>query len=59
VNTTTEGVDYIIIKGAPNQEEVAAGPVGFGEDTLRSTYFGAGLNMQEPFAALHNDEEVD
>jgi hypothetical protein len=57
VNTSTPGVDYIIIKGAPAAD--GQGRTGFSEDTLRATYFDAAFNMGEPFAALHNDEEIN
>jgi hypothetical protein len=56
VNTSTSGVDYIIVKNADSNTD-SADSTSFAEDTLRSTYFGSRLNMSEPFAALHNDEE--
>jgi hypothetical protein len=58
VNTSTAGVDYIIMKNSVSDGD-SAGSTGFAEDTLRSTYFGSRLNMSEPFAVLHNDEEND
>lgn len=56
VNTLSAGVDYIIVKNA-NSTNNSVDSAAFGDDSLRSTYFGSGVNLGEPFAALHNDEE--
>jgi hypothetical protein len=58
VNTSTTGVDYIVTKDSVAEADFA-GAAGLADDTLRSTYFGSGFNGLEPFAVLHNDEEVD
>ncbi len=60
VNTTTSGIDYVILKnvGSENRQKKALETAtNLAENSLRATYFGADASRAEPFAAVHEQED--
>lgn len=60
VNTTTSGIDYVILKNIVNESRTKAAietATNLSENSLRATYFGADASLAEPFAAVHEQED--
>ena len=60
VNTTTSGIDYVILKNIGNESRTKAAietATNLSENSLRATYFGADASLAEPFAAVHEQED--
>jgi hypothetical protein len=59
VNTTTPGIDYVIMKSfnnADRNEMAVKTALGLAENSLRGTYFGGNSAIGEPFAIVHEKE---
>jgi hypothetical protein len=59
VNTTSPGIDYVILKNVANkgrEESALKTKATLSESSLRATYFGDSAGA-EPFALIHMQEE--
>lgn len=60
VNTTTPGIDYVIMKSFNNSdrnEKAVKTALSLAENSLRATYFGGNAAIGEPFAIVHEKED--
>jgi Subtilase family len=60
VSTAPPGITYVILKKIDSKDRVQAAAetaVNLAEDSLRSTYFGRGASLVEPFAVVHEQED--